>query len=164
MTSVVQMTKVLDERPEVRPLAAARVRHYVGETDIDAWLALRQRAFARQRVAVRAWLRDDFCRELLQRPWWSPDRMWLAEWIDAGEAPRLAGAVTLAERGAGRPAVHWLMVDPRARRRGIGRLLMALLEQRCWDQGARQIWLETHRQWQGALALYEGLGYRECAP
>ena len=71
--------------------------------------------------------------------------------------------MALAFRGEGteaKPAVHWLAVLPPWRRRGVGRLLMAELHQRCWDLGYRQIWLETHVRWTGAARLYEELGYR----
>lgn len=72
------------------------------------------------------------------------------------------GAVTLARRGdaeQGRPVVHWLIVDPAFRRRGIGRLLVATLESACWQAGERQVWLETHTGWREATAFYSALGY-----
>ncbi len=89
--------------------------------------------------------------------------MWLAESTAADhDTTQLVGSVTLALRGAGpdaRPVVHWLMVDPHWRRRGIGAWLMAELEAHCWDSGHRQIWLETHGDWREAARFYESLGY-----
>ena len=58
-----------------------------------------------------------------------------------------------------RPAVHWLVVLPAARRQGVGRLLMSHLERAAWDAGHREVLLETHAQWQAAVQFYEALGY-----
>jgi GNAT superfamily N-acetyltransferase len=68
----------------------------------------------------------------------------------------------LADRGLGAlavPAVHWLAVLPNWRRRGVGRLLIEALEERSWQQGHREIFLETHEGWTAARRLYESLGY-----
>jgi len=69
----------------------------------------------------------------------------------------------LAERGSGRAArmvIHWLAVLPNWRRRGVGRLLVAALEQCCWDAGQHEVFLETHAGWTSALRFYESRGYR----
>jgi GNAT superfamily N-acetyltransferase len=74
----------------------------------------------------------------------------------------LSGSVTLLIGRAGcsvTARVHWLLVHPDFRRRGIARLLMANLEQACWDAGIRRISLETHRNWTAAVACYRSLGY-----
>jgi len=76
--------------------------------------------------------------------------------------PELVGAVALASRGDGpdaTPAIHWLMVAPRWRRRGVARLLVAAAERRAWDDGHREIRLETHAAWTAAARLYAELGY-----
>lgn len=72
------------------------------------------------------------------------------------------GAVALGR--AGRPphdriSLQWLMVAPMQRRRGIGRALIAVVEQAAWDAGERELSLETHADWRGALRLYEHCGY-----
>jgi len=95
--------------------------------------------------------------------------MWLAVDERIGIAA-VVGAVTLAIReGAARsvPVVHWLLVDPAWRRRGIGRLLMSHLERAAWDAGWREIELETHAGWIEAVAFYQSIGYapvRERSP
>jgi GNAT superfamily N-acetyltransferase len=160
MTAVVQLVKQLESRPILPSVPGILVRNYAGPQDIGPWLALRHRAFARLKVGVRHWDRDDFEQELLSKPWWSPERLWLAELFSGESAGALVGTVALAERSLGKPAVHWLAVDPRYRRRGIARLLLAHLESACWDAGQRRIWLETHSAWQEAGALYRRLGYR----
>ena len=58
--------------------------------------------------------------------------------------------------------VHWLLVDPRWRRRGIGRLLMSHLELAAWDDGWREMQLETHAGWAAAVAFYQSMGYEPC--
>lgn len=57
------------------------------------------------------------------------------------------------------PVVHWLLVDPNYRRRGIGRLLMNCLERAAWDAGHRELQLETHAGWSAAVAFYQSIGY-----
>jgi GNAT superfamily N-acetyltransferase len=110
---------------------------------------------------VGDWDEADFRREFLNKPWWSPKRMWFAE--GQGSESPIVGTVTLAVRGEGphaKPVVHWLAVLPGYRRRGIGRLLMATLEAAVWDAGGRQVWLETHSAWAEAARLYAALGYK----
>jgi GNAT superfamily N-acetyltransferase len=167
MTSVLQMSRDLNFRPVVPTLPQIEIRAYAGEEDMFDWLALRHRAFARQKVGVRQWDTRDFESEFLAKAWWRPERMWFAEHVSEGaggasETRLVVGTVTLAMRGSGpeaRPVVHWLAVLPEWRRRGIGRLLIATLEACAWDEGYRRIWLETHVQWQSAVRLYESLGY-----
>jgi GNAT superfamily N-acetyltransferase len=159
MTSVLQMTKHLEwiERPP--SVAGVRLRTFGQAADVEAWLALRDRAFARERVGVRAWSGVDFRGEFQERWWWRPQWMWLVE----AEERELIGSVTLAMRGepeAAKPVVHWLMVAPRWRRRGVGRLLLSHLEQAAWEEGYREIWLETHAQWKAAVEFYEALGFK----
>ena len=174
MPAVLQLTRQLDVRPNIPELPGIRLRHFESEADIDAWLSLRQKAFARERHGIRSWDRRDFQAEFLDKPWWNPHRMWLAavqgsspglssrvDLLPAEPQP-LAGSVTLALRTTPhevRPVVHWLAVAPRWRRRGIARLLIAALEQACWDAGFRQVWLETHEQWRAATDCYRALGY-----
>jgi GNAT superfamily N-acetyltransferase len=142
--------------PMVRSIPGVVVRSFAGGDDIDAWLDLQGRSFSAQTPAVRTWTRADFEAEFLHKPWWSPDRMWFAD------AEGVAGSVTLALRGRepnAQPVVHWLMVAPECRRRGLGRCLMATLEAACWHAGHREISLETHVGWRAADAFYHAVGY-----
>lgn len=160
MTTVLQMMKRLEAAPHHMSVDAVAVRAFRHE-DVGAWLALRDRAFARERVGVRAWSESDFRSEFLDRWWWRPEWMWLAEHGDGRTS--LVGSVCLAMRGnpaAAKPVVHWLMVGPPWRRQGLGRLLLSHLEQAAWEAGYREIWLETHAGWEAAMKFYEALGYR----
>ena len=144
-------------------MAGVQLRHFAGPDDIAPWLRLREAAFARQRLGVRQWTEEEFRAELLDKPWWSNERMWLAEGTALDPAQqRLIGSVTWADRATThevRPAIHWLAVLPSYRRQGVGQLLMAALERSCWDAGYRQIWLETHVAWSAAGEFYQRLGY-----
>lgn len=163
MTTIVQLTHRLDAPPQVPDLPGVRLRHYAGPQDIALWLDMRRRAFARQRVGVGAWNELDFAREFLDKPWWRHDVMWFVEAQRMPLAPfETAGTITLARRGEapGKPAIHWLAVVPAFRRRGLGRLLVRTVESAVWQQGGRQVWLETHTGWREAAQLYTTLGYQ----
>jgi GNAT superfamily N-acetyltransferase len=160
MPTVIHLVRLLDQVPEVVVCNHFAIRNYSGEHDLQPWLDLRQRAFAGQTLAVGPWTLADLRRELLEQTWWHPSRLWLAEDAQPGE---LAGAVALAVAGrADRPrfAVHWLMVAPRARRRGLARALLARLERSVWELGGRAVWVETHRQWTPAWDFYLSQGYQ----
>lgn len=163
MSSILHLWRTLEVRPELHQPASIHLRTYRGPEDIDIWLELRHRAFAREKLGVRKWEREDFEREFLAKSWWLPDRMWFAEAPDLLVGiPTPIGSVTLADRGTGptaQPVVHWLTVLPTWRRKGVGRLLMSTLETYCWDHGQRRIGLETHTSWQAASQFYEALGY-----
>jgi GNAT superfamily N-acetyltransferase len=165
MVHVLQMRVDLKFRPELMPVHGVTTRHFAGPDDIEAWLEIRHRAFAREKTGVRQWTRADFEAEFLAKPWWSPELLWFAEApTDAQNPPQRIGTVARALRGLGppaRPVVHWLAVLPGWRRRGVGRLLLSQLHQACWDAGYRQVWLETHVGWEAAVRLYRELGYRE---
>jgi ribosomal protein S18 acetylase RimI-like enzyme len=60
-----------------------------------------------------------------------------------------------------RAEVLRVRVHPAARRRGVGRALMAALEQRAGQLGIRELHLDTATNQPEAMAFYRGLGYRE---
>ena len=165
MSSILHLWRTLEIRPELPQIQGISLRTFRGPEDIDLWLELRHRSFAREKLGVRKWDRTDFESEFLAKSWWSPERLWFAETspkLLAG-IPTPVGSVALADRGAGataQPVVHWLAVLSPWRRKGVGRLLMAALETYCWDHGHRRIGLETHSAWQSAAQFYEALGYR----
>lgn len=164
MGTILQLSKSLLAPPEPGDLPGIALRFFRGPDDIPLWLDLRHRAFARETVGVRRWDERDFAAELTQKPWWSADRLWFAETSDPhAVAGTPVGTITLAMRGGGPdavPAIHWLCVLPTWRRRGVGRLLVAALETKCWALGHRRLVLETHAAWTRAVRFYESLGYR----
>ncbi|MES1213729.1 MAG: GNAT family N-acetyltransferase [Singulisphaera sp.] len=163
MAEVMHFLKRLQTRPTVGAAAAFSLRSFAGPTDIPLWLELRNRAFARAKPGILAWNESDMARELFDRPWWSPDRVWFALAHEPGsDQPVALGTVALAARATAEGeagAVHWLAVLPAWRRRGVARLLMQALEERAWNLGYREIYLETHAGWTGAQRLYEALQY-----
>lgn len=65
----------------------------------------------------------------------------------------------------GRPAyIKRMWVSPNARGLGIGRRLLAELENHAWGTGAASVQLETNRALKEAIALYRQSGYAEVAP
>ncbi|HEX7446062.1 MAG TPA: GNAT family N-acetyltransferase [Pirellulales bacterium] len=175
--TVFHLVRKLDERPSLTPIAGVSLRNFAGPQDIDAWLQIRRRAFQDETLSVRDWMAQDFAAEMTSKPWWSPKHLWFAETaLPDADSRHAVGAVALAMRKAQRapaerppdggvqndcgvPVVHWLMVLPEWRRRGVGRLLLAALETACWDAGYRQIALETHTAWWAAAAFYRSMGY-----
>jgi GNAT superfamily N-acetyltransferase len=156
MTSVLHLRKQLID-PPVAVAAGVRVRTIAIPDDIDAWLALRERAMADLVPTVRQWGHHDFLAEMVWQPWWRAEWTWLAF-----DELHIVGAGTLAVR-EGRdsrvPVIHWLLVDPTWRRRGIGRVLVSHLERAAWHAGWREVQLETHAGWAEAVAFYHSIGY-----
>jgi GNAT superfamily N-acetyltransferase len=168
MTSVIHFRKDFSRPPVALEFGGVCVRSIVIPEDVDAWLELRSRATAGLSPQVREWSRNDFAAQMLAKPWWRNDWTWLAIGPQLGQPP--IGAVTLGLRTvpeATVPIVHWLVVDPAWRRRGVGRMLMSRLESAAWEAGYRQVGLETHANWKDAVAFYQSMGYaplRERSP
>jgi GNAT superfamily N-acetyltransferase len=172
MSVIIHFRRHLSGPPDAVEVAGIRVRKFGEAGDVAAWISLRDRAMANESPQVRPWSEDLFFAEMQSKRWWRDDRTWFAA---AGElrspdAGQIVGAVTLALRegaAATVPVVHWLLVDPEWRRRGVARLLMSRLERAAWDDGWREIELETHTGWQTAAAFYQSMGYapvRERSP
>ena len=75
------------------------------------------------------------------------------------EAERLA-AYALLRMKARQGHLQSLAVDPQARRRGLGRRLIAAAEAAARERGARHMQLELREDNGAAEALYQSLGYR----
>lgn len=167
MLSIIHFRRQLSGPPVVLEVPGISVRGFIVPDDIPPWLELRDRAMADQTPHARPWSETDFQSEMLIKSWWRQDRSWLAI---STEDQCLVGGVTLAVReGSAQavPVVHWLVVDPAWRRCGIGTLLISHLERAAWDDGWREIELETHAGWTAAVAFYQSMGYapvRERSP
>ena len=153
MPNVLQMMRTLEVRPSLPTVEGVKLRSFSAPADVEAWLQLRQKAFADESPAPRPWTPADFEREVLSKPWYNPTGIWLVE------STNLIGSVILARRADNRPAVNWLMVDPAERGRGIGGLLLAALELAVWEEGGREVVLETHAHWTRGVKFYRSRGY-----
>ncbi len=163
--SVLHLRRTLRKRPQPAECPGVAIRPFAGtEAEVEAFLALRHRAFRGLHPPVRPWSRDDFQRQLIARPWWDPSRCLLA-WTTDGQDRRLVGSAVLAIYALEKPvaAVCWLMVAPEFRRRGLGQTLLAHLEQMAWDQGVRHVRVETHSGWKDAVQFYLRQGYLPCS-
>jgi GNAT superfamily N-acetyltransferase len=165
--AIIRLHRELDVMPQVASVEGVTVRAIDLPGDVEPWLPLRDAACADLRPRPGTWSTADFHREFTGQSWFHRNRMWVAEASGVMETRHesdrnLSGAVALAVRrsAAGATAhVHWLLVHPEHRRKGLARSLMATLERACWDAGIRRISLETHRDWRAAVALYRNLGY-----
>lgn len=54
-----------------------------------------------------------------------------------------------------------IAVDPKHRKKGIGRALMDVVEERLRESKAREIWLEVRVSNRGAIEFYKKLGFVE---
>jgi putative acetyltransferase len=70
------------------------------------------------------------------------------------------GTVALLHEGDGVYELTKMAVDPAARGRGIGRLLMAGALDAWRGLGGRELFLESSSRLRPALALYESVGFR----
>jgi GNAT superfamily N-acetyltransferase len=167
MGPVLHFRKHLSKPPDAVEVPGIYVRNFRESGDAAAWISLRDRAMEDQIPRVRTWSEAIFYSEMQSKSWWRNERTWLAF---AEDTHLLVGAVTLALRegaAATVPVVHWLLVDRAWRRRGVGRLLTSHLEHAAWQDGSREIELETHAGWQAAVAFYQSIGYapvRERSP
>lgn len=170
MSRILHLRKRLISLPAGLAVPGVAIRPFnggeavAGSSDAQAWLGLREGAFAGLTAAGRPWSTDDFHREFTAKPWWDSSRMLFAV-EDDGAAGTVLGSIALGR--AGRPpndyaSLMWLMVAPEARRRGIGRLLLAAIERQAYEAGETTLALETHAAWSEAVRLYRAAGYEEA--
>lgn len=81
-------------------------------------------------------------------------QIWLAERGD-----RLIGCTAIALRDGNRGQLRWVLVDPSARGRGIGKQLVYSAMDYCREEGCESVFLETTDGLPESQALYETLGF-----
>ena len=133
------------------PTAGWRVRRLDLATDAAAVTALVAAVGTDGDVQVRP---EGIMGELADRPG-RRVRVWLAEDHGGGAA---VGIVTLVSAGP-RHSLGWLLVAPAFRRRGVATRLVGEALAAARAAGGREVWVETHRRWPAAVALWRGLGF-----
>jgi len=81
-------------------------------------------------------------------------RIWLAERGD-----RLVACTAIALRDGNRGQLRWVLVDPSARGRGIGKQLVHSAMDYCREEGCESVFLETTDGLLESQTLYENLGF-----
>ncbi len=114
-----------------------------------------------------------------------PDDAWMSGWLDVKASGAAVDTTVARTLVSGSPALYltaddadgvvgvlraafagdWvglscLMVAPRARRRGIARLLTQLALREAGERGVEQAFLQVEASNAGAVALYESMGFR----
>jgi ribosomal-protein-alanine N-acetyltransferase len=122
------------------------------ENDLDAIMRIESSVFttdAWTAEAMRADLASTHCYYLVALP------------VDhAAAGDEIVGyAGLLAPRGAKEADIQTIAVAPEARRRGLGRVLMASLLNEARRRGAREVFLEVRADNPNAEALYASLGF-----
>ena len=82
----------------------------------------------------------------------------------AASSDEPVGVVGLRCLEPGQAQVRRLWVRPRARKSGIGRLLMNSAHRHAKDHGVRELLLDVMPSRTNAIAFYEGLGYVATHP
>lgn len=126
-----------------------RVRRGV-EGDLARLVALEEASFTVDRMSRRS------LRRLLLG---NTADVLLAE--DPGGA-LLGAAVLLRRKGSRRERLYSLAVDPGARGRGVGRILLEAVLARARSRGAWAVGLEVRADNHAAIALYRSMGFTEA--
>jgi putative acetyltransferase len=114
--------------------------------DLDAYLSALYPAGSVYRLSV-----EELCR---------PD----VRFFVARRGHDLLGCAALRPLSPGVAELKRMYVDPQARGLGLGRRLLAAIEQDACALGVRSLLLETGVRQPEALALYRSAGFRECGP
>lgn len=115
--------------------------------DLDAIDALERRAFDADRLSrrsLRRWLNGDH-------------RAFLV--ADAGDEGLAGYILVILHRGTRLARLYSIAVDDRFRGRGVGRALILAGEQAAREAGRIDMRLEVRQDNEGAIRLYENLGY-----
>ena len=127
MTNILHLHRRLPERPADLSASGIGIRTFAGPADIGIWLDLRNRAFGREKIGVRAWNSGDFQSEFLSKPWWQPERMWFAD-----AEPTLLRGADRWHGDPGRTARHGCQRSHRALAGGTARLAAAQESAGCY--------------------------------
>lgn len=83
------------------------------------------------------------------------DRVWIAE--DEG---KIVGAIAIVGHSETRAQLRWFILHPDYRGIGLGRKLLSGAIEYCKDKGFQEVFLETTREQQTAVAMYKKAGFK----
>jgi ribosomal protein S18 acetylase RimI-like enzyme len=133
--------------PAPHALPPPTVRAATAE-DLDTLVELENASFEEDRISRRQF------RHLLTR---GNAAVLLAE---EGEGRMLGDAVVLFSRGTATARLYSIAVDPGARGRGVGRVLVEAAEAEAWRRERAWMRLEVRKDNAASIGLFESLGYR----
>ena len=153
-------SKVLLGRPAQQPLADAAlpagfaIRPLAGEGEVDAYVQVQRAVFGSANMTL-AWRA-----RTLRRPEYRPELDLVAVAPDGRLAAFCVG--WLSQELDGQPAgqVEPLGVHADFRQLGLGRAILSELVRRMALNGAQAVYVETDRQRNAALELYQAAGFR----
>lgn len=137
--------------PRGAPSAGSGIRvRRGGEEDLEGLVALEEGSFTADRLSRRS------LRRLLLGK--SSDVLLAEDPVGS----LLGAAVLLRRKGSRRERLYSLAVDPAARGRGVGRLLMEAVLAAAGSRRAAEVGLEVRTDNEGAIALYRSMGFTEA--
>jgi ribosomal protein S18 acetylase RimI-like enzyme len=128
------------------------------ETDVIFDVVTRERSITLEERRLAQPMTKRYSIDEVFASWASWQRGWVAE-LDGV----ICGFATVEYVPWHQRLVLWfLYIEPAARRRGVGRALLAEVEQHGREVGATQVWLETSNVNVPGVRAYERLGYALC--
>jgi ribosomal protein S18 acetylase RimI-like enzyme len=128
------------------------------ETDVIFDVVTSTRGFALEERPLPQPITKRYSIDEVFASWASWQRGWVAE-VDGV----ICGFATVEYEPWHQRLVLWfLYIEPAFRRRGVGRALLAEVEQHGRKVGATQVWLETSNVNVPGVRAYERLGYTLC--
>jgi mycothiol synthase len=139
---------------ECPPPAGVTIRSLAGEAEVEAYVALHRAAFDSRNMTV------EWRRRTLRRPEAVPDLDLVAVTADGRLVAFCVCWLDRQAEGPDRGQIEPLGVHPDWRNQRLGRAILSEGLRRLVRHGARQIYVETDKHRNAALALYESLGFR----
>ena len=153
-----RMWRCLDGLPEVEMPAGYTVRTY-DDGDADAFVRIKNAAFAGKSEGGGVWTRTDFEHEYFGSRHFRPDRIFFA--VCDGDPVGTTTAWTAEHERREVGLIHWVAVAPEHQQKGLGWALNVLVLHKLRDLGYTEAILNTNERLESAVRLYHRLGFRE---
>ena len=126
--------------------------------DEHHWIRLFDLVFRDLLGSFRPWTHEQFRVQFLDRPVFQAERLFFLCQED-----RPVGSITAwtgDEEGRAVGIVHWVMLDPELRGKGLGRPMMVQCMNRLREEGWPEAFLTTRANLNMAILLYERMGFK----